>query len=51
MNSTCDFAGQVRSVAPALERHTHERLIGEIWNRDAYVAAHLEPFSEVFEAF
>ncbi|MGH8291208.1 MAG: carboxymuconolactone decarboxylase family protein [Steroidobacteraceae bacterium] len=24
---------QVRSVAPALERHTQERLIGEVWNR------------------
>jgi len=24
---------QVRSVAPALERHTRERLLGELWNR------------------
>lgn len=24
---------QVRSVAPVLERHTQERLIGEVWNR------------------
>jgi 4-carboxymuconolactone decarboxylase len=26
---------QVRSVAPALERYTRERLLGEIWNRPA----------------
>jgi 4-carboxymuconolactone decarboxylase len=25
--------GQVRSVAPALEAHTQERLYGEVWNR------------------
>lgn len=24
---------QVRSVAPALERHTQERLMGELWSR------------------
>ena len=24
---------QVRSVAPALERHTQERLYGAVWNR------------------
>ena len=26
---------QVRSVAPALERDTRERLLGEVWNRPA----------------
>lgn len=30
MSPTCDFTGQ---VAPALERYTRERLIGEVWHR------------------
>jgi 4-carboxymuconolactone decarboxylase len=32
-SASAEASGDVRSIAPALEKYTQERLLGEVWKR------------------